>query len=91
MEPSEGVYGWDTDENLKSYIRSARERGLRVAFRMVVDSRGKPRTFTPDFARKAGAAGYESQTGSKKVWSPHPDDPVFQKKYAQFNRPGPLR
>ncbi|MFF2324852.1 DUF4832 domain-containing protein [Streptomyces sp. NPDC058103] len=86
LEPSEGVYGWDTNEDLKAAIATARERGLRLAFRVVVDSRDKSYGFTPDFVRDAGAAGYETQTGSKTVWSPYPDDPIFQEKYAAFVR-----
>jgi hypothetical protein len=81
LEPSEGVYGWDTDAGI---LAEARRRGLRLAFRVVVDSRDKASDFTPAWVRAAGAAGYETQTGSKTVWSPYPDDPVFQAKYAAF-------
>ncbi|MEV6749652.1 DUF4832 domain-containing protein [Streptomyces sp. NPDC051080] len=86
LEPAEGVYGWDTDKDLKAAIATAQERGLRLAFRVVVDSRDKSYGFTPDFVRDAGAAGYETRTGSRTVWSPYPDDPVFQAKYAAFVR-----
>lgn len=30
------------------------------------------------FWKIAGAKGYETQNRSSKVWSPHPDDPIFQ-------------
>ena len=42
--------------------------------------------FTPNFVKEAGAKGYETQTGSVKVWSPYPDDPIFQKYYEKFIR-----
>uniref|UniRef100_A0A942T0H4 DUF4832 domain-containing protein n=1 Tax=Neobacillus citreus TaxID=2833578 RepID=A0A942T0H4_9BACI len=84
LEPSEGVYGWETDAAFKGILDEARSRGLRLAFRVVVDSRDKATNFTPDWVRAAGAQGYETKTGSKTVWSPYPDDPVFQAKYAAF-------
>jgi len=84
MNPREGVYGWDTDEKLKWLIDNARQRGLRLAFRVVVDSRDKATDFTPAYVKEAGAEGYTSQTGSKTVWSPYPDDPIFQEKYSVF-------
>ncbi|GAA1319568.1 hypothetical protein GCM10009647_051240 [Streptomyces sanglieri] len=48
-------------------MATAQERGLRPAFRVVVDSRDKSYGFTPDFVRDAGAAGYETLTGSRTV------------------------
>ncbi len=84
LEPSEGVYAWDTDAAFRGILAEARNRGLRLAFRVVVDSRDKSTDFTPDWVRAAGAQGYETQTGSKTVWSAYPDDPVFQTKYAAF-------
>ncbi|MCL2728786.1 MAG: DUF4832 domain-containing protein [Actinomycetia bacterium] len=84
LEPSEGVYAWQSDTPIKRAMDEARARGLRLAFRVVVDSRDKAYDFTPDYVRAAGAQGYETQTGSKTVWSPYPDDPVFQEKFAAF-------
>lgn len=84
LNPEEGVYGWDVDEQLKGMIAEARARDMRLAFRVVVDSRDKPRGFSPDYVRAAGAQGYESTSGSQTLWSPYPDDPVFQEKYAAF-------
>ncbi|MGF6822867.1 hypothetical protein M2317_001774 [Microbacterium sp. ZKA21] len=84
LNPAEGVYGWDTDEKLKWMLQNARDRDMRLAFRVVVDSRDKPLGFTPDYVRAAGAQGYESTSGTKVLWSPYPDDPIFQRKYEAF-------
>jgi len=95
LNPHEDQFGWNTNEALKKMIADARQRGMRLAFRVVVDSRDKGVDFTPQFVRDAGAKGYESKSGNKTVWSPYPDDPIFQAKYekfikafaAQFNNP----
>ena len=84
LEPQEGVYAWDNNAIVKMLIDGAKARGLKLAFRIVEDSRDKPRNFTPTYVRDAGAQGYVTQTGSVSVWSPYPDDPVFQTKYAKF-------
>ena len=84
LNPAEDVYGWDTDEKLKSLINTARRRGMKLAFRVVTDSRDKTYNFTPDYVRDAGAQGYETKTGSYTVWTAYPDDPIFQAKYEKF-------
>ena len=84
LNPEEDVYGWDTDENLKNVIEEARKRNMRLAFRVVVDSQDKPSNFTPQFVKDAGAEGFISKSGKREVWSPYPDDPVFQEKYEKF-------
>ncbi|MDR2627394.1 MAG: LamG domain-containing protein [Dysgonamonadaceae bacterium] len=84
LNPEEDVYGWNTDEKLKWMIDNARQRNMKLAFRVVVDSRDKSSDYTPKYVRDAGAQGYETKTGSKTVWSPYPDDPVFQAKYEKF-------
>lgn len=84
LNPEEGVYGWDTNENFKNIVEQARKRNMRLAFRIVVDSQDKPSDFTPDFVRKAGAKGFTSMSGKRQVWSPFPDDPIFQEKYNKF-------
>lgn len=84
MNPRENEYAWNTDEHLKTMIAEARQRGMRLAFRVVVDSRDKSNDFTPQYVKDAGARGFETQTGSKTVWSPYVDDPIFQTKYEKF-------
>ncbi len=86
FNPREDEYGWDTDAGLKMLIEGARERGMQLAFRVVVDSRDEPSTHTPAFVIEAGAKGFESRTGRRTVWSPYPDDPVFQQKFEKFVR-----
>lgn len=65
-------------------VNGAKERNLKLAFTFVVDSRDKHYNFTPDYVREAGCKGYVTTTGSVQVWSPYPDDPIFQEKYAKF-------
>src|SRR5690349_18000281 len=55
LNPAEDVYGWDTDPKLKSLIATARQRGMKLAFRVVTDSRDKATDFTPTYVRDAGA------------------------------------
>lgn len=84
LNPKENEYGWDTNEKLKWLIDNARQRGMKLAFRVVVDSRDKREDATPAYVRAAGAKGYETKSGKHTVWSPYPDDPVFQRKYEKF-------
>jgi len=84
LNPNEDEYAWDTNEKFKWMVRNARERGMRLAFRVVVDSRDKRQNATPEYVKAAGAKGYETMTRETKVWSPYPDDLVFQKKYEKF-------
>lgn len=84
FNPREGEYGWDTNEKLKFLIDNARKRGMRLAFRIVVDSRDKRINQAPDYVKEAGAKGFESKSGDVTVWSPYPDDPIFQEKYEKF-------
>lgn len=83
LNPSEDVYGWDTHSGLKWMIDNARKRGMRLAFRVVVDSRDKGEDFSPKYVKDAGAEGFASGKNNQR-WSPYPDDPIFQDKYAKF-------
>ena len=80
LNPEENVYGWNTDPMLKMLIEGARARKMRLAFRVVVDSRDKGYDFTPDFVREAGTKGFVW----RGRWAPYPDDPIFQKYYEKF-------
>lgn len=86
FEPAEGKYAWnDPDNRLMKLLRSVRDRGLRVAFRIVVDGRDQGQN-TPQYVFDAGAEGYYDPKNPGKNLSPYPDDPVFQEKYSKFFR-----
>lgn len=80
FNPQEDVYGWEVNENIKAYIEGAYQRNMRLAFRIVVDSRDKRSEFTPAYVKAAGAKGFVT----KGKWSPYADDPIFQKYYTKF-------
>lgn len=84
MEPSEGQYFWnDPQSRLNKLLNSVREKGLKLAFRIVVDGRDQGQN-TPMYVIEAGAECFSSKVGDKEVLTPYPDDPVFQEKYAKF-------
>lgn len=92
FNPEEDKYIWDEDNNdiyaqrFRMLVKGAEERNLKLAFTFVVDSRDKHEFFTPQFVKDAGAKCFETTTGTMKVWSPYPDDPIFQEKYEKFLR-----
>jgi len=81
FEKAEGEYAWNYDAFFRLLEKGAAERGLKLAFRIYVDSRDYSTCSTPDYVRAAGAKG---SVGNTNKWSPYPDDPVFQEKYAKF-------
>lgn len=84
FEPREGEYIWnDPDSRLMKLIKSVNDRGLRVAFRIVIDGRDQGQN-TPQYVFDAGAEGYYDPKAPGKNLSPYPEDPVFQEKYAKF-------
>lgn len=84
LEPEEGKYIWnDPDSRLMRLLDSVLARGLRVAFRIVVDGRDQGQN-TPQYVFDAGAESYFDPKAPGKNRSPYPDDPVFQEKYAKF-------
>ncbi|NDV79174.1 DUF4832 domain-containing protein [Dysgonomonas sp. 511] len=91
FNPEEGKYVWDEDVNTKPaqrfkwLVEGAKERNLKLAFSFIVDSRDKHYNFTPNYVKDApGIEGYETVTGSVTVWSPYPDNAVFQEYYKKF-------
>lgn len=91
LEPQEGRYAWDNDENFKALLQGALDRGLKLAFCVYVDGQDNISNATPDFVRDAGANGYPSHRlwdpeGVDNNWSPYVDDPVFQEKFSNFIR-----
>lgn len=86
LEPTEGDYIWNNpNARITRMLESARKRGLRLAFRIVVDGRDQGQN-TPQYVFDAGAEGYYDPSAPGKNHSPYPDDPVFQEKFAKFFR-----
>lgn len=84
MEPEEGKYFWiDQDSRISRLLRSCQERGLKLAFRIVVDGRDQGQN-TPLYVREAGAEGFYNEIRGVQCFTPYADDPVFQAKYAKF-------
>lgn len=84
MEPEEGKYFWnDPDSRLNGLLDEVRRRGMRLAFRIVVDGRDQGQN-TPQYVIDAGAKCFTSKVGSREVYTPYPDDKVFQEKYEKF-------
>ncbi|MDE6489810.1 MAG: DUF4832 domain-containing protein [Muribaculaceae bacterium] len=93
FNPEEGKYVWNEGQldtkpakRFKMLVDGAKARGMKLAFSFICDSQDKHYDFSPKYVKDAGAKGYVSTTGSVQVWSPYPDDPVFQEKYANFIR-----
>ena len=91
LEPEEGKYAWEHDENFKALIQGALDRGLKLAFRVYIDGQDNIHNGTPDFVREAGAKGYAvhklwDPANKNNNWTPYADDPVFQEKFGNFIR-----
>ena len=84
LESKEGDYVWnDPDSRIYKLLASVRERGMRLAFRINVDSRDQGQN-TPLYVKEAGAKGFQAPN-NPQIWSPYPDDAVFQQKYERFS------
>ena len=84
LEPTEGNYVWnDPDSRIMKLIDTLSRRGLRIAFRIVIDGRDQGQN-TPQYVFDAGAEGYYDPKNPGKNLSPYPDDKVFQQKYTTF-------
>ena len=83
LEPVEGHYAWTEDDNYKRLVAGARERGLRLAFRVYVDSQDSHQQATPQFVFDAGADHYPAASDAALL-NPTVDDPVFREKFESF-------
>lgn len=84
-ETEEGKYAWEQPGNLKTLIEGAKQRGLKLAFRVVLNSKDCKQSAAPDYVRKAGAIGYDEKgEGGVPLWSPDARDPVFRAKFGKF-------
>ncbi len=84
MNPADGKYFWqDENHNLTKLVKRARELGLPVAFRVVVDGRDQGEN-TPQFVFDAGARFWleNDRYPDRKV--PDVMDPVWRKYYEKF-------
>ncbi|MDQ6419689.1 hypothetical protein RB620_09625 [Paenibacillus sp. LHD-117] len=84
VEPHEGKYAWDEDPNFKLLIQMALERGLKLAFRVYVDSRNAFIQATPQYVFDAGAEGYANHEEHSSFLTPYLYDQVFQEKLTRF-------
>lgn len=84
FNPEDGVYAW-RDPSTKFYkmIHGALDRGLPIAFRIVVDGRDQGAN-TPQFVYDAGASYYLENEKYPDRKTPYPQDPVFQKYYEKL-------
>ena len=83
LEPSEGQYLWQVDDNFKKIINMALERGLKLAFRINVDSQDYKYQSTPQYVFDAGAKGYGANS-DPALLTPIVTDPVFREKFETF-------
>lgn len=85
MEPTEGHYAWLYDNNFKKLIKGAKDRGLKLAFRVYDSGKDNIQPGTPAYVKAAGAEGFEIAGSKGRMnWTPYADDPVFQQKYTRF-------
>ncbi len=85
IEPSEGHFAWDEDANFRALVDGAAQRHLKLAFRIVTNSKDSHDPATPNWVHAAGAAGYtEKGQGGRDLWTPSVKDPVFRKKLEAF-------
>ncbi|MFV0291482.1 MAG: hypothetical protein ACK5IJ_11400 [Mangrovibacterium sp.] len=80
LEPEEGQYAWDNNEDFKGMIQGAVDRGLRIAFRIYVNGRDNLKPATPQFVLDK-AASYIVAPGHL---TPYADDEFFLEKYTNF-------
>ncbi len=84
FNPAEGVYAWrDPNSVLYKMIKGALDRGVPIAFRVVVDGRDQ-RLNTPQFVFNAGAKSYLQNPSYPDRITPLPQDPIFRQHYAKF-------
>ncbi len=89
MEPTEGAYFWlDENSDYSKLLKSATDRGMRLAFRIVVDGRDQGQN-TPLYVVNTPGAKYFTHTvgtGGTIYKTSYPDCAIFQAKYEKFLR-----
>ena len=84
MEPEEGKYAWQYDDNFKALVKGATDRGLKLAFRVYMASQDNEYESTPKYVFDAGAKYYMEKGKPGDVRSPYPDDSIFREKFETF-------
>lgn len=81
LNPQPGVYAWrDKNTQISQLIQGALDKGLPVAFRIVVDGRDQGLN-TPQFVFDAGARYYLADENNSTRRTPYPQDEVFKSYY----------
>lgn len=83
MEPSEGQYAWNVDENYKKLVKMAQDRNIKLAFRVVIDSQDVHMQATPQFVFDAGARGVPTAS-NPNFKTPIVTDLIFREKFENF-------
>lgn len=89
-EPEEGKYAWDDpNSQLGKLISGARERGIQLAFRVLLDSSDAFQQSTPEYVFEAGALSYETDKTDPTApdidsKDPYINDPIFLEKLGVF-------
>lgn len=82
LEPEKGKYAWrDPSSRVYRLFKSVTDRGMRLAFRIVVDCRDQGQN-TPIYVIEEGAEHFVS--GKQGHKTPYPQDPVFRKYYEKL-------
>lgn len=83
FEPQDDVYSWnDPDSELSQLVTGARERGIQLAFRVLVDSTDIGAfQATPEWLTDGGQVHTYNTSGYK---TPYSNDPIFLEKYREF-------
>lgn len=80
LEPEEGKYAWEHNEDFKGLVQGALDRNLRLAFRIYVNGRDNLKPATPQYVLD----GAETYTVAPGHQTPYPDDEFFLEKYIKF-------
>lgn len=90
FEPEEGKYAWeDPSSKLSKLISGARERGIQLAFRVLLDSTDCFQQCTPEYVFEAGATWYKTDRTDPTApvidtKDPYINDPIFLEKLDKF-------
>ncbi|WP_424215789.1 RICIN domain-containing protein (plasmid) [Streptomyces sp. BI20] len=84
FEPTRGHYAWKENDDYRRLVEEALRRGLKLAFRITVDSQDTNYSATPDYVfdeEHARPAPQNSNTGFR---NPLLTDPAFRAAFATF-------